>query len=166
MKEISIIAVIAENNAIGKDNRLLCHVPNDLPRFKKITINHTVIMGKRTFESLPGGPLQGRRNIVISDDENDRFDGCIMAYSIEDALEKCDDDSENFVIGGGTIYKQFLKYAGKLYITRVNRSFDADVFFPEPDYGEWEETAREDYPAGEKNDFTYSFITYIRKKPT
>ncbi len=164
MKDISIIVAIAENNAIGMDNKLLCHIPGDLPRFKKITLNHTVIMGKKTFESLAGGPLNDRRNIVISDDKSDNFNGCIMAYSIEDALEKCDDDKENFVIGGGTIYKQFLKYANKLYITKINKIFSADVFFPELDYSDWKETDREDFTESEKNDFTYSFITYKRRK--
>ncbi len=163
MKIISIIVAIAENNAIGKDNRLLCHIPGDLKRFKERTINHTLIMGKKTFRSLSEGPLRDRRNIVISDDESDKFEGCIMAYSISDAFEKCDDDKENFVIGGETIYRQFLKYATKLYITKVNKLFDADAYFPEFDPAEWEETEREDFPAGERNDFTYSFITYIRK---
>ena len=164
MKDISIIVAIAENNAIGINNKLLCHIPGDLPRFKQITMNHTVIMGKNTFKSLAGGPLTDRRNIVISDDRKDNFKGCVMAYSIEDALDKCDNDKENFVIGGGTIYKQFLRYANKLYITKVNKSFNADVYFPELDYSEWEETGREDFTASEKNDFTYSYITYIRIK--
>jgi len=163
MKKISIIIAIAENNAIGKDNKLLWHISNDLKRFRKITTGHTVIMGKRTFESLPGGPLPDRRNIVISDDKNDKFNGCIMAYSIDDALNKCDDGKENFIIGGGTIYSQFLKYATKLYITRVHKSFDADTYFPELNYDKWIEIEKEDYPPDKNNSFSYSFITYKRK---
>lgn len=163
MKEISIIVAIAENNAIGKGNKLLCHIPGDLTRFKRITAGHTVIMGKKTFESLPGGPLQGRRNIVISDNKDDKFEDCIMAYSINEALDMCEDIKENFIIGGGTIYKQFLKYTTKLYITKVYKTFEADSFFPELDYGEWEEIEREDLPSGKKNDFSYSYITYKRR---
>ena len=163
MKKISIIVAIAENNAIGKDNKLLWHIPNDLKRFRRITTGHTVIMGKRTFESLPGGPLPDRRNIVISDDKNDKFNGCIMVYSIDDALNKCDDGKENFIIGGGIIYSQFLKYVKKLYITRVHKSFDADTYFPELNYDKWIEIEKEDYPPDENNSFSYSFITYKRK---
>lgn len=162
MKDLSIIVVIAENNAIGKENKLLCHISEDLKRFKRITSGHTVIMGKKTFESLPGGALPGRRNIVISDNKDDRFGNCIMAYSIEDALDKCDDSKENFVIGGGTIYTQFMKYTTKLYITRIHKSFAGDTFFPELNYNEWKEIEREDH-VDKENDFTYSFITYIRK---
>ncbi len=162
MKKISIIAAIAENNVIGKDNRLLWHISDDLRWFKRITGGHTVIMGKRTFESLPGGALPDRKNIVISDNKNDRFNGCIMAYSIKDGLDKCDDAKENFVIGGGTIYAQFMSYATKLYITRVHKSFDGDTFFPELNYNEWKEIEREDH-TDKENDFKYSFIIYIKK---
>ena len=162
-KIISIIAAIAENNAIGKDNKLLWHISNDLKRFKRITTGHTVVMGKKTFESLPGGPLTDRKNIVISDSRSDKFDGCVMAYSIDDALSKCDDGKENFIIGGGSIYSQFLKYATKLYITRVHKSFDADTYFPELNYDEWIEAEKEYFPADKKSSFSYSFITYKRK---
>jgi dihydrofolate reductase len=163
MKKISIIVAVAENNAIGKDNKLLWHISNDLKRFKRITAGHTVVMGKKTYESLPGGPLPDRRNIVISDNLNDRFNGCVMAYSINDALNKCDDGKENFIIGGGTIYARFLKFATKLYITRVHKSFNADTFFPELNYDEWIEIEKKDFPADKKNNFSYSFITYKRK---
>ncbi len=163
MKKISIIVAIAANNAIGKANKLLWHISNDLKRFRRITTGHTVVMGKNTINSIPGGPLPDRRNIEISDNRNDKFNGCIMAYSIDAAIDKCDDGKENFVIGGGTIYAQFLKYATKLYITRIYKSFDADTFFPELNYEEWIEIEREDYPPDEKNDFAYSFITYKRK---
>ena len=163
MKKISIIVAVAENNAIGKDNKLLWHISDDLKRFKRITTGHTIIMGKKTFKSLPGGPLPDRKNIVISDDKNDKFDDCIMAYSINDALNKCDDDKENFIIGGGTIYDQFLKYATKLYITRVHKSFDADTFFPELNYSECIEIERENHPENENNSLSYTFITYKRK---
>jgi dihydrofolate reductase len=162
MKSISIIVIVTENNVIGRDNKLLLHVPEDIKRFKRITLGHTVIMGKKTYESLPGGALQGRKNIVISDNRDDQFKDCIMACSIEDAIDKCDDLKENFVIGGGSIYAQFMKYATKLYITRIHKSFDGDTFFPELNYNEWKEIEREDHK-DEERDFAYSFITYVRR---
>jgi dihydrofolate reductase len=137
MKPISIIVAIAENNAIGKNNQLLCHVPGDLQRFSKITSGHTVVMGKRTYYSLPKRPLPNRINIVISDNRNDNFEGCVMAYSIEDALEQCNPADENFIIGGGIIYKEFFPFATKLYLTRIHKSFEADTFFPEIDPTKW-----------------------------
>ncbi len=162
MKNISIIVAIAENNAIGKDNRLLWHISEDLKRFKRITTGKTVIMGKNTFTSLPNGALPKRKNIVISDNTNDRFEGCTMAWSIEDALEKCD-DNESFIIGGGSIYKQFLQLANKLYLTRVHKNFDADTFFPEINTNEWNEVEHINCEYDEKAGVSYSFITYIRK---
>ena len=138
MKPISIIVAIAEDNAIGKNNELLYRIPGDMKRFKKITSGHTIVMGKRTYFSLPKRPLPDRTNIVISDDKNDRFEGCIMAYSIEDAIEKCNDRDENFIIGGGIIYRAFFPFANKLYLTRIHKYFEADTFFPEIDPAQWE----------------------------
>ncbi len=160
---ISIIVAIAENNAIGKDNDLLWHIPEDMRRFRQITTGHKIIMGKRTYESLPYRPLKNRTNIVISDIPGDRYEGCVMAYSIQEAVDLCQPDEECFIIGGGMVYRQFLPLADKLYITRVDRSFEADVFFPEIDPEIWEETVREE-GSGEGLDFTYSFLTYERKK--
>jgi dihydrofolate reductase len=160
---ISIIVAIAENNAIGKNNDLLWHIPEDMKRFKQITTGHKIIMGKRTYESLPYRPLKNRTNIVISDIPGDQYEGCIMAYSIEEAMQQCAPDEECFIIGGGMVYLQFLPLADKLYITRVYKSFDADVFFPDIDPVIWEETGREE-GSGDGMDFTYSFITYQRRK--
>jgi dihydrofolate reductase len=160
---ISIIVAIAENNAIGKNNDLLWHIPEDMKRFRQITSGHKIIMGKRTYESLPHRPLKNRTNIVISDIPGDRYEGAVMAYSIEEALEHCPADEECFIIGGGMVYRQFLPLADKLYITRVDKPFDADIFFPEIDPGTWKETSR-DEGADRGLDFTYSFITYERKK--
>jgi dihydrofolate reductase len=162
-KNISIIVAIAENNAIGKNNELLWHLPDDLKRFKKLTTGHTVIMGRKTFLSLPAGALPNRTNIVISDIPGEEFPGCIMAGSIEDAMSKTDDMKECFIIGGGMVYRQFLPHASKLYITRIHASFDADTFFPEINYDEWEEVTREVKPATEINPFEYSYIIYDRK---
>ena len=160
---ISIIVAIAENYAIGLNNDLLWHIPEDLRRFKKITSGHKIIMGKRTYESLPVRPLPNRTSIVISDDTKDVFEGCIMAYSIEEAREHCGLDEECFVIGGGMIYRQFLPLADKLYITKVHATFNADTFFPEIDPAVWEETENE--PGTDENStLSYSFITFLRKK--
>jgi len=160
---ISIIVAVAENNAIGKDNELLWHISDDLKRFKKITTGHKIIMGKNTFLSLPVRPLPNRTSIVITDDPSDNYEGCIMAYSIEDAMAKCDDDEECFIIGGGSVYRQFLPLANKLYITRVKRSYDADTFFPEVRSDEWELIGQEDHIDEENNSLPFSFQTYIRK---
>lgn len=162
-KNISIIVAIAENNAIGKDNQLLCHLPDDLKHFKKITSGHTVVMGRNTFLSLPAGALPNRTNIVISDVPGEEYPGCIMASSIEDALSKTDEMGECFIIGGGMVYKQFLPHASKLYITQVHSSFEADTFFPQINYDEWVELSRELNLPDEKNPYEYSYIVYMRK---
>ncbi|MBN1144149.1 MAG: dihydrofolate reductase [Bacteroidales bacterium] len=163
MKKISIIVAVAGDNGIGKDNKLLCHIPGDLKRFKKITSGHTVIMGKNTFLSLPGGPLKDRRNIVISDNPQDRFDGCIMVSSIKEALDHCEEDRETFIIGGASVYRQFMPYTTRLYLTRVNKCFDADTFFPEINAEEWTEISKEKHQAKEQTDFTYDYVVLERK---
>lgn len=160
MKPISIIVAIARNYAIGKDNQLLWHISDDLKRFKKLTEGHTIVMGKRTFESLPFRPLKNRRNIVITDIPGEMIPGCIMAYSIEDALSQMDESGENFIIGGGSVYRQFLPLADKLYLTVIEKDFEADTFFPEIDFSEWVEEFHEDH---QHDDYTYSFRNYKRK---
>lgn len=159
---ISIIVAIAENFAIGKNNDLLFHLPNDLKRFKQITIGKPVIMGRNTLLSLPNGPLKNRRNIVISDIPGDNFEGCEMTSSIDGAVELVRNEEEAFIIGGGMIYRQFYPLAGKLYLTLVHQPFDADIYFPDIQYGEWQETFREDL-FDEKNNFNYSYINLVRK---
>lgn len=163
-KKISIIVAIAKNNAIGKDNKLLWHISDDLKRFKKITSGCTVIMGKNTFYSLPVRPLPNRKNIVITDTPNEQIEGCIMAYSIDDAINKCDDTQENFIIGGASVYGQFLTIANKLYITKVDKDFEGDCFFPEINMNEWMLISTENGQPDGKNDFKYSYLTYIRKE--
>lgn len=161
---ISIIVAIAENNAIGKNNDLLWHIPEDLKRFKKLTTGHSVIMGKKTYESLPRRPLPNRINIVVTDNPKDNFDQCVMVFSIEDALNKSDPSDENFIIGGASIYRQFLPFSDRLYITWVHKSFEADVFFPEIDFSEWKMISSEDFPPSGSNDFSYSNVIYERIK--
>lgn len=161
-QNISIIVAIAQNFAIGKDNDLLFHLPNDLKRFKQITTGHPVIMGRNTLLSLPKGALPNRRNIVITDQEDEKFDRCEMVFSIDEALEAVKNESEAFIIGGGNIYRQFFPLAGKLYLTLVHQDFDADVWFPEIDYAQWEEISREDL-FDETNQFKYSNLDLKRK---
>jgi len=160
---ISIIVAIAENHAIGKDNLLLWHIPEDLKRFKALTLGHKVIMGKRTWESLPIRPLPGRENIVITDAPGEQLEGATMAYSIEEAMNLCDPLKENFIIGGGSIYRQFLPLATKLYITRVHAAFDADTFFPEFLPDEWMLTGQQYVDAGDTQGLSYSFQVYLRR---
>ena len=161
-KNISIIVAIAENFAIGKNNDLLFHLPNDLKHFKEITTGHTIIMGRNTLLSLPKWPLPNRRHIVITDKKDDVFDGCETVFSIDEAIEKVKNEDEAFVIGGGMIYKQFFPVAGKLYLTLVHKPFDADIFFPEINYSEWNEISHEDFN-DEKNGFKYSYLNLERK---
>jgi len=164
MTKISIIVAVAENSAIGKDNKLLWHLSEDLKRFKRLTSGNPVIMGKNTYFSLPVRPLPKRKNIVITDVPGEQIDDCTMAYSIEDAIEKMDKYKENFIIGGASIYRQFLPFADRLYITWVHKSFDADTFFPEVSEEKWKEVSREDITeTDEKNPYPYSFVVYEKR---
>ncbi len=160
MKPISIIVAIADNNAIGKDNQLLWHLSEDLKRFKQLTTGHTIVMGKRTFESLPIRPLPNRRSIVITDVPNETITGCEMAYSIQQAVDLCNEEDENFIIGGGSVYNQFMPIADKLYLTKVHKDFDADTFYPEIDYSNWELLHSDTNLYDEKSDLNYSYFIY------
>lgn len=161
-KNISIIVAIANNFAIGKNNSLLFHLPNDLKHFREITSGHSLIMGRNTLLSLPKWPLPNRRHIVITDKKDDVFPGCEVVFSINEAIEKVHNEPEAFVIGGGMVYRQFYPLAQKLYLTFVHKPFDADVYFPEIDFNEWEETMRNDF-YDENNGFNYSFLNLERK---
>lgn len=159
---ISIIVAIAENFAIGLNNQLLFHLPEDLKRFKKITTGKALIMGKKTLYSLPKAPLPNRRNIVVTDIPGETFAGCESAYSIDEAIKLVENEPEAFIIGGGMIYRQFYPLAGKLYLTLVHREMQADTFFPVINYSEWTETEREDL-FDEQNGFSYSYLDLARK---
>ena len=163
MKPISIIVAIASNNAIGKDNDLLWHISDDLKRFKRITSGHPVIMGKSTFYSLPIRPLPKRRNIVLTDVKGELIEGCEMAYSIEESIELMDDSQENFIIGGGSIYNQFMPLAQKLYITKVHRDFEADTFFPEIDLSIWKLVESTDMEPEKEGSFSFTYEVYERE---
>lgn len=159
---LSIIVAVAQNFAIGLNNDLLFHLPKDLQRFKRITTGKALIMGKRTFFSLPKAPLPNRRNIVVTDIQGETFPGCESAESIDEAIALVQNEAEAFIIGGGMIYKQFFPLAGKLYLTLVHKDFDADTFFPTIDFNDWNETAREDL-YDDKNAFHYSYLDLVRK---
>ena len=161
---ISIIVAIAENYAIGKDNELLWHLPDDLKRFKKITSGNKVIMGRNTYLSLPFRPLKNRENIVITDDRNETFEGCTVVYSIKEAIGNCGSDEECFIIGGASIYKQMLPFTDRLYITWVHKEFEGDVFFPEINFDEWQVVSVEDIPMDNLLGFAYSYVIYDRKR--
>lgn len=160
--ETAIIVAIANGNAIGKDNKLLCHLPNDLKHFKEITNGHTVIMGRNTFFSLPKGALPNRRNVVLSPDD-EMFVGCETAHSIEEALQLCATDEKVFFIGGAMIYHQSYPLVDKLYLTKMHADFEADTFFPEIDYSKWEQVSYEMHDASPESPIAYSFENYIRK---
>ncbi len=162
-KQISIIVAVGENYGIGKENKLLWHISEDLKRFKKITSGHTVIMGKNTYESLPFKPLRDRKNIVITDVLGEKISSCEMAYSIAEAIEKMDTDSENFIIGGASIYRQFFDIADKLYITKVHAVFEADTFFPEIVHNEWTVVEESEKHTDPVNHLHYTFMVYTRK---
>ena len=160
---ISIIVAIAENYAIGKKGDLLCHMPADLKHFKEITSGKTVMMGERTFFSLPKHPLPNRRNIVLTDVAGKTFEGAEAVYSIDEMVDKVESE-EAFVIGGGMVYRQMMPLADKLYITHIHHSWeDADTFFPEIKESEWKLLNAERHFADEKNPYDYTFATYARK---
>lgn len=161
---LSIIVAIANNNVIGKDNKLIWHLPEDLKRFKNLTTGHTIIMGRKTFESL-GRVLPNRKHVILCND---------MALNIDDEnvevlpdislLDKyINSEEENFVIGGATIYRLLMPYAKKMYITKINQSFEGDVFFPEIKDEEWQAVSKEPGLKDETNPYDYEYINYVRK---
>jgi len=158
---ISIIVAIAQNHAIGKDNKLLWHLPNDLKYFKTKTSGHTVIMGRKTFDSV-GKPLPKRRNIVITRQQI-KIDGCEVVSSLEDALALCQTEDEVFIVGGAEIYRQAMAVTDRIYVTIIHQDFDGDTYFPEIEQSIWKETEREDHQPDEKNKLPYSFITLERR---
>jgi len=163
MKNISIIAAIGKNNELGKNNDLLWHISEDLKRFKRITSGHMVIMGRKTFNSINNKPLLNRKNIIITSDTSFAFPDIEIAHSIEKAVELTKYEDEVFILGGAEIYKQFLPYTYRMYLTRIHRAYDADAFFPSFDLSEWDEIERTDITDDEKAGVDYSFFTYERK---
>ena len=155
---INIIAAVAQNNAIGYQNKLLYWLSNDLKRFKQLTTGHTIIMGRKTFDSLPKGALPNRRNVVISRSVQS-LPGCEVYPSLDEALSHCEADEDIYIIGGASIYKQALPIAQRLCLTEIaDTPAQADVFFP--NYSSWHEVWREDHAIDEKHPQRYSFVDY------
>ena len=161
----SIVVVVDENNAIGKDNGLLCHLPNDLKHFKRITLNNTVIMGRRTLEAMPNGAaLPNRTNIVLTSNKELHVDNCVMLHSIPEVWEYCKDEKEIFFIGGAQIFDAVLADVDKLHITRIHHTFeDADTFFPEINFDTWNLIDEEKHTVDDSHPYEYTFQTFVRK---
>ena len=159
---ISIIVAIAENNAIGKGNQLLWRMPADLKHFKDATTGHTVIMGRKTFDSV-GKPLPNRRNIVVTRNVALQIEGVEVVNTLEKAISLCNENEEVFIVGGAEIYKMAMDLTDKIYLTVIHSVFDADTFFPVIDGAVWTETDVVKNKADEKNPFDYTFSTLVRK---
>ena len=159
---IIMIAAAAENNALGKNNDLVWHLPDDFKRFKELTSGHYIVMGRKTFESFPK-LLPNRTHIIITRQKNFQPEHCIVVDSIEKALEFVPENEDTFIIGGGEIYKQSLDYTDVIELTRVHSSFDADTFFPEINPDHWQLVEEEYHPKDEKHLVDFTYQTYIRK---
>lgn len=161
---LSLIVAVSKNNVIGKDNTLIWHIPDDLKRFKKLTTGKTIIMGRKTFDSL-GRVLPNRKHIVITrspleiEDENVE-----VVQDISDIQKYVDDENENFLIGGATMYALLINKVSKMYITRINQDFVGDAYFPKFNENDWEIVEKTKGPKDDKNSFDYEYITYVRKK--
>ncbi len=164
MGKLTLIAAIGESNSLGKDNELLWHLPDDFRRFKRLTSGHTIIMGRKTFESFQQ-PLPNRKHIVITRDNNYRtdFKGIYIVHSLEDALTLVADEELSYVIGGGEIYSLAMAHADTLEITHVHGTFDGDAYFPKIDGRNWEVGQTEFHPADEKHRYAFTYITYNRR---
>lgn len=159
---ITLIAATAENNALGKNNDLLWHLPDDFKRFKTITSGHYIIMGRKTFESFPK-PLPNRTHIIITRQKKYAPENCIVVHSLEKAIEIAPKNEDVFIIGGGEIYQQSIAVADKIELTRVHTSLEADTFFPEINSNEWELIFQEYHPQDEKHLYDFTFQTFIKK---
>ncbi|AWM13231.1 diacylglycerol kinase [Flavobacterium sediminis] len=163
MREIIIIAAAAENNALGKDNTLVWHLPDDFKRFKALTSEHYIIMGRKTFESFPK-PLPNRTHIIITRQKNYKVPkGCLVVSSIEEAISVCPQEENLFIIGGGEIYKQSMLVATKIELTRVHTEVEADTFFPEIKSEDWKLVEESFHPSDEKHSFPFTFLTYVKR---
>ena len=159
---LTIVAAAAENNALGKDNDMIWHLPDDFKHFKKLTTGHHIIMGRKTFESFPK-PLPNRTHIVITRQEDYQNENCIVVHSLEEALKAVTNDEQPFIIGGGEIYKLSLPFVDKIELTRVHHEFKADAFFPELDLDKWELVNEKFHDKDEKHQHAFTFLTYQRK---
>lgn len=163
MKRLIIIAAAAQNNALGKDNDLVWHLPDDFKRFKSLTTGHKIIMGRKTLESFPKA-LPNRKHIVITRDKKytPKFP-CTVAHSLDDAIALVDGQETAYIIGGGEIYKQSMNLATDIELTRVHGTFEADTFFPEIDETQWELLKEEHHPKDDRHQYAFTYLTYKRK---
>ncbi len=162
--KLSLIAAVANNNVIGRENKLIWYLPADLKYFKSLTMGHTLIMGRKTFESI-GKPLKGRKIIVLTGKKDYDAPGCQLAASMKDALKLVKDEKEVFVAGGSQVYAQTidLHHTRRLYITRVYANFEGDTFFPDIDLEKWELVSIEEHEPDDRNKYPYAFLQYKRK---
>ena len=160
--ELTIIAAASTNNVIGLDNKLIWNIPKDLKRFKRLTQGHSVIMGRKTFESLPS-PLPNRRNIVVTRNEDYSPEGIEVFSSVEDAIDVCKDDLQPFIIGGGEIYSQTINLVDKIELTRVYKDYQGDTFFPDIPLDKFELDSELVNYLDDDSNTKYSFLTYIKK---
>jgi len=156
-----MIAAVAENFALGKDNELVWHLPDDFKRFKQLTTNHYIIMGRKTFESFPK-PLPNRTHVIITRQKDYTAEGCLVVANLADALALIPKDENAFVIGGGEIYALALPYTDVIELTKVHARFEADTFFPEIDAKQWKLVSEEYHPKDEKHLFDFTYETYRR----
>ncbi len=162
-QEIASIVIVDNNNAIGLGGQMLAHLPNDLKHFRKVTSGHVVIMGRRTFESLPGGALSDRVNVVVTSDAAENYPDCVVVRSLEEAFEVAAAEEKVFIMGGGQIYRATFEMINTLYLSRIHHSFDeADTYFPDIDFDEWELVEEEHHKADERHGYDYSFLKYVR----
>jgi dihydrofolate reductase len=159
---LSIVVALTENNVIGTANALPWKMSDDLKRVKALTMGHHLIMGRKTFESI-GRPLPGRTTVIITRQKNYQAEGCIVVYSINEAIEAARNDNEAFVFGGGEIFKEALPYVDRIYLTRLHTTINGDTFFPDISSEEWKVTDQNDFPADDKNQFPCTVFTYDRK---
>ena len=157
-----MIAAAGENNELGKNNQLIWHLSDDFKRFKKLTSNHYIIMGRKTFESFPK-PLPRRTHVVITRQKDYPDENCIPVSSLEKAIEVCPEEEENFIIGGGEIYEMALPVTDKIELTRVHGKFDADAFFPEIDPAHWELAEENFHDQDEKHNYAFTYQTFVKK---
>ncbi len=158
---VSIIVATDQENGIGKDNQLMWHLPKDLKFFKNTTSGHTIIMGRKTYDSV-GRPLPNRRNIIITRQKDLKIEGVEVFNELENAVKACADEDEVFIVGGGEIYQQALPFTDKIYLTKVHQKFNSDAFFPEFNKEEWKLISKEDHEPDEKHAFSFSFLTFVR----
>ena len=161
--KVSLIVAMDKNRVIGKDNDLPWRLPKEFEYVKKTTMGHTLVMGRKNFESI-GRVLPGRKNVILTRDKDFSFEGCVIAHSIKEVFELCKNDEEIFIFGGEQIYEMFLPYVEKMYITKIDYAFEGDTFFPEVNYEEWDEVSVKLGTTDEKNPYTYHFHVYEKNK--